>query len=85
MTTLAAGSLTSTIVASVLIYPHYLAYFNWASGGPGPHAGPLDRQQSRLGAGPGRTPALVEGKDPRPADRAGLFRPDQPVDLPDAG
>ena len=41
MTTLAAGSLTSTIVASVLIYPNYLAYFNWTSGGP-------DRVPARL-------------------------------------
>jgi len=41
MTTLAAGSLTSTIVASILIYPHYLAYFNWISGGP-------DRVPARL-------------------------------------
>ncbi|MFI5460175.1 MAG: hypothetical protein ACHRXM_32565, partial [Isosphaerales bacterium] len=41
LTTLAAGSLTSTIVASVLIYPHYLAYFNWTSGGP-------DRVPARL-------------------------------------
>ena len=31
---LIAGALSSTIAASVWIYPHYLAYFNWASGGP---------------------------------------------------
>ena len=34
MTTLIAGALGSTIAASVWIYPDYLAYFNWASGGP---------------------------------------------------
>jgi 4-amino-4-deoxy-L-arabinose transferase-like glycosyltransferase len=33
-TTLVAGALGSTIAASVWIYPNYLAYFNWASGGP---------------------------------------------------
>jgi 4-amino-4-deoxy-L-arabinose transferase-like glycosyltransferase len=32
--TLAAGSLSLSIAASLLIYPNYLAYFNWASGGP---------------------------------------------------
>ena len=31
---LLAGALGSTIAASVGIYPNYLAYFNWASGGP---------------------------------------------------
>jgi Dolichyl-phosphate-mannose-protein mannosyltransferase len=34
VTTLVAGSLGSTIAASVWIYPDYLAYFNWAAGGP---------------------------------------------------
>jgi hypothetical protein len=34
MSTLVAGSLTATIAASFWIYPNYLAYFNWASGGP---------------------------------------------------
>ncbi len=29
-----AGALALSIVASALIYPHYLTYFNWASGGP---------------------------------------------------
>jgi hypothetical protein len=38
---LTAGSLGLTIVASVGIHPHYLAYFNWASGGP-------DRVPARL-------------------------------------
>jgi 4-amino-4-deoxy-L-arabinose transferase-like glycosyltransferase len=38
---LAAGSLAATVVASVLIYPHYLAYFNWSAGGP-------DRVPARL-------------------------------------
>ncbi len=33
-TTLIAGSVGSTIAASLWIYPDYLAYFNWASGGP---------------------------------------------------
>ena len=41
MTGLVAGSLGSTIVASIWIHPHYLAYFNWASGGP-------DRMPARL-------------------------------------
>ncbi len=30
----AAGSLALTFAASMWIHPHYLAYFNWASGGP---------------------------------------------------
>ena len=34
MTSLVAGSLVSTIASSFWIYPNYLAYFNWASGGP---------------------------------------------------
>ena len=34
MTALILGALGSTIAASVWIYPNYLAYFNWASGGP---------------------------------------------------
>ncbi len=29
-----AGSLALTVAASLWIHPHYLAYFNWASGGP---------------------------------------------------
>ncbi len=29
-----AGSLGLTVAASAWIHPHYLAYFNWASGGP---------------------------------------------------
>jgi Dolichyl-phosphate-mannose-protein mannosyltransferase len=33
-TVLIAGALGSTITASVWIYPDYLAYFNWMSGGP---------------------------------------------------
>jgi 4-amino-4-deoxy-L-arabinose transferase-like glycosyltransferase len=41
MTSLVAGALGSTIAASVWIYPHYLAYFNWISGGP-------DRSPARL-------------------------------------
>ena len=32
--TLGAISLGATIAASAMIYPNYLAYFNWASGGP---------------------------------------------------
>jgi hypothetical protein len=31
---LIAGSLCATAAASLWIHPHYLAYFNWASGGP---------------------------------------------------
>ena len=38
---LVAGSLGLTIAASAWIHPHYLAYFNWASGGP-------DRSPPRL-------------------------------------
>jgi 4-amino-4-deoxy-L-arabinose transferase-like glycosyltransferase len=34
MGTIAAGSLALVIAATALIHPHYLAYFNWASGGP---------------------------------------------------
>jgi hypothetical protein len=34
MSTLIAGALGLTIAASVSIYPNYLAYFNWTSGGP---------------------------------------------------
>jgi 4-amino-4-deoxy-L-arabinose transferase-like glycosyltransferase len=30
----AAGSMGSTIAAAAMIHPHYLAYFNWMSGGP---------------------------------------------------
>jgi hypothetical protein len=36
-----AGSLGLTLAASLWIQPHYLAYFNWASGGP-------DRSPPRL-------------------------------------
>ncbi len=32
--TLVAGSLALVLAATVSIHPHYLAYFNWASGGP---------------------------------------------------
>jgi hypothetical protein len=38
---IAAGSLALLIAATALIHPHYLAYFNWASGGP-------DRMPARL-------------------------------------
>jgi hypothetical protein len=38
---LAAGSLGMTVAASLAIHPDYLAYFNWASGGP-------DRVPARL-------------------------------------
>jgi hypothetical protein len=41
MTVLIVGSLGSTMMSSILIHPHYLAYFNWASGGP-------DRVPARL-------------------------------------
>jgi len=41
MRTVAACSLASTVAATVWIHPHYLAYFNWASGGP-------DRVPARL-------------------------------------
>ena len=34
MGSLAAGSLSLVIAATALVHPHYLAYFNWASGGP---------------------------------------------------
>jgi hypothetical protein len=34
MPALVVGALGSTIAASIEIYPHYLVYFNWASGGP---------------------------------------------------
>jgi len=34
MTAVVACSVGSTIVATALVHPHYLAYFNWASGGP---------------------------------------------------
>ena len=37
----AAGSLALTVAATASIAPHYLAYFNWASGGP-------DREPARL-------------------------------------
>jgi 4-amino-4-deoxy-L-arabinose transferase-like glycosyltransferase len=37
----AAGSLALTVAAALWIHPHYLAYFNWASGGP-------DRAPARL-------------------------------------
>ncbi len=35
MGSLAAGSLALVIAATAIVHPHYLAYFNWASGGPG--------------------------------------------------
>jgi hypothetical protein len=41
MTGLVVAALTETIAASLWIHPHYLAYFNWASGGP-------DRSPARL-------------------------------------
>ena len=41
MGTIAAGSLALTFAATASIAPHYLAYFNWASGGP-------DRDPARL-------------------------------------
>ena len=59
--------------------------FQLGLGRPGSRAGAADRQQPRLGPGPGRAPAVVEGEHPRPADRPGVFRADQPVDLRDAG
>jgi hypothetical protein len=34
MTALTACALGATIAATAIIHPHYLAYFNWASGGP---------------------------------------------------
>ena len=80
-----AGSLGLTIAASAWIHPHYLAYFNWASGGPDRDAAAVDRQQPRLGPGPGRAAEVVAGEHPRPADRPGVLRADQPVDLRDAG
>jgi hypothetical protein len=41
LTGLVVAALSETIVASLGIAPHYLAYFNWASGGP-------DRSPARL-------------------------------------
>ena len=38
---IAAGSLVLTVIATAAISPHYLAYFNWVSGGP-------DRVPARL-------------------------------------
>ncbi len=81
MTALVVVSLGSTVASSIWIHPHYLAFFNWASGRSRPGAGEVDRQQSRLGPRLGRTPEVVEENDPGPADRTGLLRPDQPVDL----
>ena len=49
-----------------------------------PRAGAPDRQQPRLGPGPGRPSGMVAGNDSGRADRPGVFRPDQPVDLRDA-
>ena len=48
---IAAGSLGLTVGATATIHPHYLPYFNWASGGPdrAPQRG-WSTQQSRLGA-----------------------------------
>ncbi len=41
MSSLIIGMLGSTVAAAILIHPHYLAYFNWVSGGP-------DRAPARL-------------------------------------
>jgi hypothetical protein len=34
LATLAAGALAHAIAATIWVHPHYLAYFNWVSGGP---------------------------------------------------
>ena len=85
MGSIVAGSLGLTIAASLWIHPDYLAYFNWASGGP-------DRVPARLidsnldwGQDLVGLQRVVAGEHPRSADRPGVFRPDQPVDLRDAG
>ncbi len=41
MAAIVCGSLAATVLATALIHPHYLAYFNYASGGP-------DRVPARL-------------------------------------
>ena len=79
------GSLALTIAASAWIHPSYLVVLQLGLGRPGSRAAAPDRQQPRLGPGPGRAPAVVEGQHPRSADRAGVFRADQPVDLRVAG
>ena len=85
MGSLAGGSVVLLIAATVQIHPHYLSYFNWASGGPDRVPGAIDRQQPRLGARPRRVRAMVQDEHPRPADRARLFRADQSFDLRDPG
>ena len=79
--TVVVGSLALLIAATVSIHPHYLAYFNWASGGP-------DRVPPRL-----IDSNLDWGQDlvglqkwwkeniPERADRSGVLRADQSVDL----
>ena len=79
------GSLALTIAASAWIYPQLSLVLQLGLGRPGSRAAAPDRQQPRLGPGPGRAAAVVEGKHPRSADRAGVFRADQPLDLRAAG
>ena len=81
MGALIAGSLGLTIAASVCDPPGLPLLFQLGLGRPGSGAGAADRQQPRLGPGPGRAPEMVEGDDPGSADRPGVLRPDQPVAL----
>ena len=75
------GALCSTLAAAVWIHPHYLAYFNWASGGP--DRTPVRLIDSNLDWGQdlvGLREWCRENANGQ-ADRAGLLRADQPVDV----
>ena len=73
--------LTATATATLAIHPHYLAYFNAVSGGPTRGAGAPDRQQHRLGPGPGQPEAMARRARARRAGRDRVLRPDQPGHL----
>ena len=84
MASIAAGSLALTLVATAFDSPALPGLFQLGLGRAGPDAGATDRQQPRLGAGPGWSSEMVEGEHPGRADRPGLLRADQPFDLRDA-
>ncbi len=71
------ASLVATLAATLTITPHYLAYFNWVSGGPSNGAAHLIDSNIDWGQDLVRLETLAPDPRARRTGRPGLLRPDQ--------